>query len=174
MWKGTVLLYRCWERGSCLFLVCQTLLTVVDGWCVSRHFETRKCGICNNQSSCQSLCGFFEHACPEANAGLWFLLGAAIGNLINSSCVHIKKKKQKKQWLHLTASCCLRSVECHTVLWAVCSHCTSREALVALLVICNFIDHSQCCHAIFFFFCCCFAMEGHILLLEINCSRCLL
>lgn len=92
MCKGTVLLYRCWKGGSCIFLVCQALLAVVAGWCVSRPSETCKCGIHNNQSSCRSLCVFFEHACLEANTGLWFLLGAGNGNLISSSCVHLQNK----------------------------------------------------------------------------------
>lgn len=92
MCKGTVLLYRCWKGGSCIFLVCQALLAVVAGWWVSWPSETCKCGIHNNQSSCRSLCGFFEHACLEANTGLWFLLGAGNGNLISSSCVHLQNK----------------------------------------------------------------------------------
>lgn len=55
-------------------------------------FETSKCGICHNQSFCWSLCGISEHACLEANSGLWFLLGAGNGNLINSSQGHLSSE----------------------------------------------------------------------------------
>lgn len=138
--RDAVQLYVSWKGSSWIFLVCHTLLALVDGWCVSWPFETCKCGTQNNQSSCRSLRGFFEHACLETNIGLWFLLGARNGNLINSSCVHLRNKGCVYQLLAAFGENCPLPLP--------------KQALGVLLVLYNFfINLSQCCFVVFCFCC---------------------